>query len=58
MAKLLTLPVVDEADNIAAEDVEALLGEILGLDFEDTVITDSGRTIYVAESVDQITVNR
>jgi hypothetical protein len=58
MSKLLTLPVVDEAENVGIEDVEALLVELLGTDFEDTVITDSGRTVYVAENVDQVAVNR
>lgn len=59
MSKLLTLLVVDESENIAVEDVEALLVELLGTDDDDDiVITDSGRTIYAAESVDQIAVNR
>lgn len=58
MAKLLTLPVVDDTENVSAEDVEALLTELLGPDFEDTVITNSGRVLYVSESIDQVSVNR
>lgn len=58
MSKLLTLPVFDEAENVAVEDVEALLVDLLGTDFEDIVITDSGRTVYAPESIEQISVNR
>lgn len=58
MTKLLTLPVVDENDNVGIEDVEVLLTEILGVDFEDIVITDSGRTVYASENIQQIAVNR
>lgn len=59
MMKLLTLPTTDELDNVGAEDVGALLLELLGPNFEDTVvITDSGRTVYVSEGIDQVLVNR
>lgn len=58
MAKLLTLPVVDEAENAAPDDIEALLVELLGDSFEDTVITDSGRVLYVSTETETKTVNR
>jgi hypothetical protein len=52
MAKLLTVPVVDDSEQIAASDVEVLIVELVGDEFEDTVITDSGRVLYVSAGVD------
>lgn len=58
MAKLLILPVVDEANNIAVEDVVCLVSELVGEDFEDVVITDSGHVVYASSAMEQIDVNR
>lgn len=53
MTKLLMLPVVENAqDTVSVDDIEVLLTELLGTDFEDTVVTDAGRVLYVAESTD------
>ena len=57
MANLLTLPVTDEG-NVVLDDVAALLGELLGDDFEDVVISNNGEVVYAGESFDRKTVNR
>lgn len=57
MANLLTLPTTDEG-NVVLDDVASLLGALLGTDFEDVVISDSGVVVYAGESFDQQTVNR
>lgn len=55
--KLITVPVIDDSESISALAVENLLTELLGDTFEDTVISTSGRVLYVSADVDAQTVS-